>query len=104
MMMPNPQVARIASSGREYSGFMTRRSMIIPQTKPMAKAHGTDHHGFSPSLVISSAEYPPTVRKPPWAKLMIFITPNTISSPAATLYRIAAVVRMSSSVAMRLTL
>jgi hypothetical protein len=56
MMMPSPQVARMASSGREYSGFITRRSMIMPHTKPMTKAHSTDHHGFRPSLVISNAE------------------------------------------------
>src|SRR3984893_15467658 len=40
--------------------------------------------------------------KEAWAKLTIFITPNTISSPAATMKRIAAVVMMSrASVIMR---
>ena len=33
----------------------------------------------------------------PWAKLMIFITPNTINRPLATINRIAAVVRISSA-------
>src|SRR5437868_10239263 len=32
-----------------------------------------------------------------WAKLMIFITPNTISKPAETMKRIAAVVTISST-------
>src|SRR3984957_7792367 len=40
--------------------------------------------------------------KDAWAKLMIFITPNTINRPAETMKRIAAVVTMSrASVTMR---
>ena len=54
--MPSPQVARIASSGREYSGRTTSRSMIIPHTQPIANAIGSDNHGFQPSLVTINAE------------------------------------------------
>ena len=41
--------------------------------------------------------YAPTVRKAPCAKLMIFMTPKISNNPAETMYRIAAVVTMSSN-------
>ena len=69
----------------------------MPAAPPASRASGNAAHGESPSCAATKVAYAPIVRNAPCAKLMIFITPKISSSPAATAYRIAVVVRMSSS-------
>ncbi|KAG1434056.1 hypothetical protein G6F57_021772 [Rhizopus arrhizus] len=49
--MPSPHVARIASSGRLYSGCTIRRSTPMPTSTPTANANGRATQGFRPNCV-----------------------------------------------------
>ena len=51
MTMPSPQVARIASSGRLYSGLTMSHSTAMPTTTPATKASGQPSQGSSLSWV-----------------------------------------------------
>src|SRR5580700_2511761 len=93
--MPNPQVARIASRGRWYSRRTIVATANAPQAAPVANANSSTSAQGSPSCEPTSAAYPPTVTKAAWAKLMIFITPNTIRSPDEMMKSRAAVVTVS---------
>jgi len=72
-----------------------KRSVNPPSSAPRMKARGRANQGLSPSSVVTTAQYAPTVSHAPWAKLMIFRTPKMASNPAATMNRIAAVLMMS---------